>query len=101
MLPILVFPIKPSVRVVPLFGHLTCGLSAISGIGGRFGPAFGLIDIRLGRSMYGRKDAVEQIATDGDLGELEFDGAAWRTTLAPILISRLSLSHPNSALVTT
>jgi len=40
-------PIKLSVRFVPWFGHLSRELSAISGLGGRFGRIFCPIDTRL------------------------------------------------------
>ena len=49
MLPLPFAPIKPFGHAVPLFGHLTHALSAISGVGGGVDPDFGLLDTRLDR----------------------------------------------------
>jgi len=43
--------IKPPVRDIPRFGHLTRELSAISGHDGGVVPEFGLIDTRLDRPV--------------------------------------------------
>jgi hypothetical protein len=43
--------IKPLGHGLPWFGHLMRDLIAISGLEGRFGPAFGLVDTHLVRPV--------------------------------------------------